>query len=65
HGPVPEGRRMFLVTADETLALAHERGLATVHRAHGGDPLGRADVTWSHLVLERGRAATRRPPAAS
>ncbi|MBC2876563.1 MULTISPECIES: class I SAM-dependent methyltransferase [Streptomyces] len=53
HGPVPPGRRMFPVTADETAALARRHGLAALHRAHGGDPLGRADVTWSHLVLER------------
>ncbi|MER5784023.1 class I SAM-dependent methyltransferase [Streptomyces mobaraensis] len=53
HGPVPPGRRMFPVTADETAALARRYGLAALHRAHGGDPLGRADVTWSHLVLER------------
>ncbi|MEU5129740.1 class I SAM-dependent methyltransferase [Streptomyces mobaraensis] len=53
HGPVPPGRRMFPVTADETAALARRYGLAALHLAHGGDPLGRADVTWSHLVLER------------
>ncbi|MGI5336055.1 class I SAM-dependent methyltransferase [Streptomyces sp. CA-181903] len=53
HGPVPPGRRMFPVTADETASLARRYGLAALHRAPRGDPLGRTDVTWSHLVLER------------
>ena len=54
HGPVPAGRRMFEIGADETCALAREAGLETVHRSERGDMLGRADVTWSVLAFRRG-----------
>jgi SAM-dependent methyltransferase len=55
HGPVPEGRRMFPVTAAETIALAEEQGLRTLHNSPGADLQGRADVTWTWLVFERPR----------
>ena len=51
HGPVPEGRRMFDVTADEVSLLAAESGLRELHRADAPDMLGRADVHWTFLVL--------------
>ncbi len=55
HGPVPEGRRMFQVTADETAALAAEAGFVvlvnTTRRAIRGDaPSG---VTWTSLAFRR------------
>ncbi|WKX74196.1 bifunctional 2-polyprenyl-6-hydroxyphenol methylase/3-demethylubiquinol 3-O-methyltransferase UbiG [Streptomyces sp. XD-27] len=53
HGPPPEGRRMFDVPADETTALAERHGLRTVYVGHGPDHLGRGDVHWTELVLER------------
>ncbi|WP_410535468.1 class I SAM-dependent methyltransferase [Streptomyces sp. KL2] len=51
HGPTPIGRRMFAVSADETVALAERFGLAVVHRGEGPDRLGRAEVRWSTLVF--------------
>ncbi|MEV5882767.1 class I SAM-dependent methyltransferase [Streptomyces sp. NPDC052020] len=51
HGPPPAGRRMFAVSAAETVALAGRCGLAVVHRGEGPDLLGRADVRWSTLVF--------------
>lgn len=53
HGPVPQGRRMFEVTAAETIALADGQGLNTLHNSPGADEQGRADVTWTWLVFER------------
>jgi len=57
YGPVPTGRRMFVVTSDETIALAADAGLAVAHRFDnqpGG--FGRADVTWTKLVFRKGLA---------
>jgi hypothetical protein len=59
HGPVPAGRRMFEIGADETCALARDAGLETAHRSERGDMLGRADVTWSVLAFRRGAAEKR------
>jgi SAM-dependent methyltransferase len=53
HGPVPEGRRMFDVTSDETVALAASFGLACRHRGTRRDPHDRDGVTWSVLALAR------------
>lgn len=56
HGPVPHGRRMFDVSAQETLELGTRHGLTGVLRRERADMLGRPDVTWSCLAL---RAAHR------
>jgi hypothetical protein len=53
HGPAPPGRRMFEVAPEEVISAGAELGLGLLHRGHRGDVLGRADVTWSNLVLER------------
>ncbi|MFJ1702502.1 class I SAM-dependent methyltransferase [Kitasatospora sp. NPDC088346] len=53
HGPVPEGRRMFDVSADETVALARRHGLDVVHLGERADLHGRHGVHWSHLALRR------------
>lgn len=53
HGPVPEGRRMFDVSADEVIAQAAAHGLRRLHHAERGDMFGRADVRWDILMLER------------
>jgi SAM-dependent methyltransferase len=53
HGPVPAGRRMFEVTAEETVALAAAHGLACRHRGTRTDPHARPGVTWSVLALTR------------
>ncbi|MGW1409720.1 class I SAM-dependent methyltransferase [Streptomyces sp. NPDC002403] len=51
HGPVPEGRHMFDVSAAETVELGSVHGLHTVHRAERPDLHGRDNVRWSSLVL--------------
>lgn len=56
HGPVPEGRRMFDVTADETIALAAADGLQPVLQRQSESLQAanrRAGVTWTHLAFER------------
>ncbi|WP_371496188.1 class I SAM-dependent methyltransferase [Kitasatospora sp. NBC_00374] len=53
HGPVPEGRRMFDVSAAETVELARGCGLDVVHLGERADLHGRQDVHWSHLALRR------------
>jgi SAM-dependent methyltransferase len=55
HGPVPEGRRMFQVTASETAALAEAAGFSVLvnraRRAIRGD--APAGVTWTSLAFRR------------
>jgi SAM-dependent methyltransferase len=53
HGPVPVGRRMFDVSADETVALGMRAGLHKHHCSSREDMLGRADVSWSFVGLRR------------
>ncbi|MBI0375097.1 class I SAM-dependent methyltransferase [Streptomyces albiflaviniger] len=56
HGPVPAGRRMFAVSAAETVALAGRFGLSAVHRSdEGPDCLSREGVSWSALVFRAER----------
>ncbi|WP_228989375.1 bifunctional 2-polyprenyl-6-hydroxyphenol methylase/3-demethylubiquinol 3-O-methyltransferase UbiG [Streptomyces sp. DH8] len=52
HGPVPAGRRMFNVSAHETIELARSHGLSVVHLSEREDPHGRQGVRWSYLGLE-------------
>ncbi|WP_235488188.1 class I SAM-dependent methyltransferase [Streptomyces roseoverticillatus] len=54
HGPVPEGRRMFPVTAQETVELARRSGLHVIHHARREDPHGRPGVAWTYLGLQLG-----------
>lgn len=51
HGPVPEGRRMFDVSAEETFALAARTGLTAIHHSERHDLHGRGGVSWSELGL--------------
>lgn len=59
HGPVPPGRRMFDVSAAETIALGARSGLGAVHQSDRPavlgrkDMLGRSDVHWSTVVLRK------------
>ena len=58
HGPVPAGRRMFAVTAEETIALAAAEGLRpTLHLERQGSLLPRPDATWTRLAFEKGSPA--------
>ncbi|MBX7466747.1 class I SAM-dependent methyltransferase [Streptomyces sp. MAG02] len=56
HGPVPAGRRMFDVSADETVELARGQGLHVVHLSERADLHGRQGVHWSYVGLERDTA---------
>lgn len=54
HGPVPTGRLMFEVSADETIGLAALAGLALMRKLDGQPTLlGVADVTWTRLAFRR------------
>lgn len=53
HGPVPEGRIMFDVSADETTALAVTAGLEEIHRYERPSQFGQKDVWWSRLAFRR------------
>lgn len=52
HGPIPEGRRMFEVGGDETIALAQSAEL-TIVRARDFDSPFAPGVTWSRLWFRR------------
>lgn len=54
HGPVPPGRRMFDVSAEETVRLARAEGLhlALCLRTPSVLP-GKADVTWTRLAFRK------------
>ncbi|MBB3900349.1 class I SAM-dependent methyltransferase [Roseococcus suduntuyensis] len=56
HGPVPAGRHMFEVNAEETIALAEASGLVCAYREEAKDGLRRANVTWDRLIFRK-RAA--------
>ncbi|MBV8158868.1 MAG: class I SAM-dependent methyltransferase [Dyella sp.] len=53
HGPVPAGRRMFDVSAEETIALAAPFGLRSAHCSQRSGLMDRTDVHWTNLVLQR------------
>lgn len=62
HGPVPTGRRMFEVSADETIELARREGLQPVLRLVTGS-WGKANraagVTWTRLAFRAGSGPDR------
>jgi SAM-dependent methyltransferase len=53
HGPAPSGRRrLFEVSADETIDLARVHGLRLAVRVeHQADFYGRREVTWTSLAF--------------
>ena len=54
HGPVPKGRVMFDVSADETIRLAQSSGLSLILRlANQSSALPRTDVTWTRLAFSK------------
>jgi SAM-dependent methyltransferase len=52
HGPVPEGRRMFEVTPEETIALAAREGLTCLVNVVTPSRQG-PEVTWSRLGFRK------------
>lgn len=59
HGPVPAGRRMFEVSAEETLALARAAGLAERYRGARADVQQRSDVSWRIVAMTKPAQARR------
>ena len=56
HGPVPSGRIMFAVSAEETIALAAAHGLGVslnVHAESGQVANRDAGVSWTQLAFRR------------
>jgi len=54
YGPVPPGRRMFEVTADETIRLAKAEGLSLALKLEDQDGLlRRPGVSWTRLAFSR------------
>jgi SAM-dependent methyltransferase len=54
HGPIPPGRRMFDVSAQETIALAAREGLSVlVNTVTESVQAGKADVTWTRLAFRK------------
>ena len=55
HGPVPAGRLMFDVAADETVALAGQTGLRLALRLDNqpSQIVGKSDVTWTLLAFTK------------
>ena len=53
HGPVPQGRRMFEVSSDETVQLAEEQGLKPIANLNRRpDSFGREGVSWTRLAFK-------------
>ena len=56
HGPVPEGRIMYDVSAEETIALAQQHRLKPIQNVTAAsiqERNKRAGVTWSHLAFRK------------
>src|SRR5258708_24846306 len=53
RGPVPPGRRMFEVSADETIALAQRSKLRCVLNLDAKDSLRQPGVSWTRLAFQR------------
>ncbi|MEP7298829.1 MAG: methyltransferase domain-containing protein [Burkholderiales bacterium] len=54
HGPVPEGRIMFEVSAEETIALAHGCRMRAILSVHGPSTQAvncEAGISWSRLAF--------------
>jgi len=54
HGPIPPGRRMFDVSAEETIALAARAGLSVLaNTVTDSVQAHQLDVTWTRLAFRR------------
>jgi SAM-dependent methyltransferase len=51
HGPVPPGRRMFEVSAEETIGLAQPLGLRCVLNQRAESTLRQPGITWTRLAF--------------
>jgi hypothetical protein len=53
HGPVPKGRTMFDISANEIRNACAPLGLSVVFEANSETTSYRPEVTWTRLALER------------
>jgi SAM-dependent methyltransferase len=53
HGPVPPGRRMFEVSAEETISLAAPLGLGCVLNRPAESSLRQPGVSWTRLAFRK------------
>jgi len=53
HGPVPPGRRMFEVSAEETIALGQPYGLCCILNRAAEPSLRQPGVSWARLAFQR------------
>lgn len=53
HGPVPVGRRMFEVPAEETVGLAEAAGLRLVLQRQGEGAQRRPGISWTRLAFTK------------
>ena len=63
HGPVPPGRRMFEVSAEETIALAQPLGLCRILRREAEPSLRQPGVTWTWLAFRKAQHPTAGGPS--
>ena len=63
HGPVPPGRRMFEVSAEETVALAQPLGLCSILRREAEPSLRQPGVAWTRLVFRKAPRPTADGPS--
>jgi SAM-dependent methyltransferase len=54
HGPVPPGRRLFEVSAEETIGLAQPLGLRCVQNRQAESSLRQPGVSWTRLAFRKG-----------
>jgi SAM-dependent methyltransferase len=53
HGPVPPGRRMFEVSAEETIGLARPVGFRCVLNRQAESSLRQPGITWTRLAFRK------------
>jgi len=53
HGPIPPGRRMFEVSAEETIALAQRSNLSCSLHQEAEPSLRQPGVTWTRLAFQK------------
>jgi protein-L-isoaspartate O-methyltransferase len=59
HGPIPQGKRMFDVTRQETVKIAAAHGLRlVVCLENQASAFARTDVTWTRLAFSKNRKAS-------
>jgi hypothetical protein len=53
HGPIPPGRRMFEVSAEETMALAQRSSLSCILNREAEPSLRQPGVSWTRLAFHK------------